>query len=474
MADIIYEPYPQQHLVHSCPFQEILMEGNRGGGKSDCAIMDYLGSVGKGYREAWQGIIFRREIKDLKDLIKKSRKYVNALFPDATFNKSERTWTFPQGETLTFQIGVNEDDYWSYHGQEYPWQFFDELTSWADDGFYLSMASCCRSAMPNIPKKRLSATNPWGAGHSWVKKRFIDPAPRLEPIVTRFKNTLTGETREYARVAVNFNISQNKHLLANDKDYLAMLDSITNEAKRKAWIDGDWSIQVGAFFGDCWDTNNIIKPFTIPDYWTKIQSYDFGYAKPFSFGWFAVSDGSIPKIPAGALVRYREWYGCVPNEPDTGIRLNVDEQAKKVLELEQGERIDIRVGDPSIWDASRGESIGEQFMAYGITMDKGDNKRQSGWEYMRKLLKGEEVAKGEYKPMLYIFDTCLDSIRTIPVLLHDQRKPEDLDTTMEDHIADEIRYGLMSRFHVSGERKLTKPTKFDIIRNKNARSTRFE
>ena len=166
MAEIIYKPYPSQHLLHSCPFTEVLLEGNRGGGKSDAMVMDFLSGVGKGYKEAWQGIIFRREIKELKDLIKKSRKYINALFPEAIYNKSDRLWTFPEGETLTFQIAVNDEDYWSYHGHEYPWQGFDELTSWADDGFYLSMASCCRSSVKDIPKRRVSATNPWGAGHS--------------------------------------------------------------------------------------------------------------------------------------------------------------------------------------------------------------------------------------------------------------------------------------------------------------------
>lgn len=474
---IVYDPYPQQELVHTCPFTEVLMEGNRGGGKSDCAIMDYLGQVGKGYGEAWQGIIFRREIKDLKDLIKKSKQYIRKLFPDATFNKSERTWHFVTGETLTFQIGFNEDDYWSYHGQEYPWQFFDELTSWGDDKFYLAMASCCRSSVPNIPKRRLSASNPWGAGHSWVKKRFIDPAPRNTPIITEFTNPLTGEVIEYSRVAVNFDLKQNTHLLENDKDYLAMLDNITDPAKRKAWIEGDWSIQVGAFFGESWSDNNIIKPFKIPSHWYRIQSYDDGFSKPFSCGWFAVSDGQPIEMtdgttrvfPRGALIRYREYYGCVKDEPDTGLRLNRDEVARNMLALEQGERIDYRVADPAIWNSSIGKSVAEQFMDFGITMYKADNKRQAGWEYMRRLLKGEETENGVYTPMLYIFNTCLETIRTVPVLLHDSKNPEDLDTTSEDHIADEMRYGIMTRFSARDKKQNNEKSAFARIRDENAR-----
>ncbi|QDP49784.1 MAG: putative terminase large subunit [Prokaryotic dsDNA virus sp.] len=472
---IVYEPYPQQELVHSCPFTEVLMEGNRGGGKSDCAVMDYLGYVGKGFGEAWQGIIFRREIKDLKDLIKKSRKYIRDLFPTATFNKSERTWYFDDGETLTFQIGVDGEDYWSYHGQEYPWQFFDELTSWADDEFYLAMASCCRSAVPGIPKRRLSATNPWGAGHSWVKKRFIDAAPRNTPIKTTFNNPITDEEIVSYRVAVNFDIAQNKHLLENDKDYMAMLDSITNQAKRKAWIDGDWSIQVGAFFGDCWSDMNIVKPFDIPSHWLRIQSYDHGFAKPFSVGWFAVSDGTVAGIPRGALVRYREWYGCVENEPDTGLRINVDEIARGIQERENGEKIDIRVGDPAIWqNIGMGETIGEQFMRLGFNMIKGDNARIQGWERMRRVMKGEEVASGKHIPMLFVFNTCLDTIRIIPVLLHDLKRPEDLNTTMEDHIADEMRYGIMTRYGARDKAQSNEQSLFARMRDEAAKQRELD
>lgn len=47
--------------------------------------------------------------------------------------------------------------------------------------------------------------------------------------------------------------------------------------------------------------------------------------------------------------------------------------------------------------------------------------------------------------MLFFFSNCFHSIRTIPALQHDEDKPEDLDTTAEDHAADETRYACMSR-----------------------------
>jgi len=445
---IVYKPYPAQKLLHECPYVEVLLEGNRGGGKSDGAIMDYLSEVGNGWKEAWQGIIFRRQIKDLNDLIKKSKKYIVALCPNAIFNISTRTWKFPDGETLTFQQADRDDDYWNFHGHEYPWQFFDELTSWASPDFYLSMASCCRSGVKGIPKRRLSATNPWGAGHSWVKKRFIDPAPRMKPITDIVINPVTDEEIEMTRVAINCQLKDNKHLIENDPVYIAQLNSITNEAKRKAWIDGDWSIQVGAFFGDVWSDKNIIKPFTPPKHWLKFCGFDWGYAKPFAMGWFCISDGTeLPDgriYPVGSVIKYREYYGCEDNEEDVGVRLTVEEIADGIHNRED-EDISYRVADPALFKEDGGESQAERFHKKGITFERADNQRVAGWELMRERMKGTEVAKDKWVSLYYVFDTCLHTIRTIPILLHDEKKLEDIDTTMEDHIADADRYALNSR-----------------------------
>jgi nitrate reductase beta subunit len=56
--------------------------------------------------------------------------------------------------------------------------------------------------------------------------------------------------------------------------------------------------------------------------------------------------------------------------------------------------------------------------------------------------------------MAVCFDTCVDSIRTIPVLQHDADRPEDVNTESEDHAPDEWRYACMSRPYIK-----TKPAK---------------
>jgi hypothetical protein len=94
--------------------------------------------------------------------------------------------------------------------------------------------------------------------------------------------------------------------------------------------------------------------------------------------------------------------------------------------------------------------------AQGVQFKRADNRRVGkrgafgGWDEMRNRMLGHDDG-----PLIFCFSTCTDSIRTIPVLQHDQRKPEDLDTTAEDHAADEWRYACMSRPWTKSKQKRT-------------------
>ena len=58
--------------------------------------------------------------------------------------------------------------------------------------------------------------------------------------------------------------------------------------------------------------------------------------------------------------------------------------------------------------------------------------------------------------MFQVFNTCKHFIRTIPLLIYDEHKVEDIDTEMEDHIYDECRYVLMTN-PISPRQNLMKP-----------------
>ena len=169
-----------------------------------------------------------------------------------------------------------------------------------------------------------------------------------------------------------------------------------------------------------------------------MRSYDFGYHKPFSLGYWAIDYD-------GVLYRIAEIYGGtdVPNE---GVKQTPDEQFRRIAEFErahpylQGRKIVDSVADPSIWDASRGESIADTAMRYGIYFTPGDNQRIPGWMQVHYRFQFDENGY----PRMYVFDTCKDFIRTIPQMMYSSTRPEDLDTGLEDHIADEVRYMCMN------------------------------
>jgi hypothetical protein len=179
---------------------------------------------------------------------------------------------------------------------------------------------------------------------------------------------------------------------------------------------------------------HVIRPFLPPATWRFYRSFDFGYAKPFSVGWWA-KDGD------GRLYRILELYGCAPREANVGVRWTPEEIFREICRIERehpflrGRHIE-GVADPAIWDASRGESIAETGERCGIYFEKGDHRRIAGWMQIHNRL----AFDGEGVPMLYVFNSCREFIRTLPTLQYSRVHPEDVDSEMEDHIADETRY----------------------------------
>jgi hypothetical protein len=221
----------------------------------------------------------------------------------------------------------------------------------------------------------------------------------------------------------------------------------------RALLEGDWSVIEGAFF-DCWsEARHVIRPFEVPKHWMRFRSMDWGSASPFSVGWWGVvSDeyvaenvgGDAVILPRGCLVRYREWYGA---KDGAGLKLPAEAIGEGIVSREKEDKVDYGVLDPSAFRQDGGPSIAERLFVKKAMFKPADNTRiaqkgaMGGWDQLRSRLIGDN----DGHPMLVVFSTCIDTIRTLPVLQHDPDRPEDLDTTAEDHAADEIRYACMSR-----------------------------
>ena len=443
---IIWSPQegPQTALI-ACPTFEVFYGGARGGGKTEASIGDWLEHSGR-YGEAAIGVFFRRKFKQLEEVVARTK----SLFPriGAKYNEQKAEWAMPGGGRLKFRYIERDQDAQEYQGHSYTRVYIEEATNFPSPAPIDLLRGTLRSAA-GVPVGMRLTGNPGGPGHHWVKARYITPDPRGWRILKDTFKGVQGEELVLERVFIPSKISDNALLYKNDPFYVARLRQAGSEALVRAWLEGNWDLVDGAFF-DCWDENkHVLRERDwigdIPGYATRYSSFDWGYAKPFCVGWYAVSDGTWG-LPDGALLKYREWYGTT-GKPNEGIRLTADLVARGIRAREMRpdrpellEHMMFRVADPAIFIRDGGPSIGETMYAEGISMRRADNKRVPGWAEMRRRLHGVDG-----KPLLYLLDCCDDSIRTIPTLQVDSKDPEDLDTEGEDHAADETRYACMAR-----------------------------
>lgn len=428
-----WQPLPgAQFQFLTCPVYEALMHGTRGGGKTDTLLMSFAQHCGKGFGQHWRGVLFRLTYPQLADVVAKSRRWFSQFFPEAKFNKADYYWEWPTGEMLFFRYGASEDDYWNYHGHEYPWLGFEELTNWRDLSFYEAMQSTCRSSYPGMPRMVRGTCNPFGKGHGSVKERFqlgSDGTP---------SGTVLRLEGEKPRVAIRSTIYENKVLLANDPDYLATLEALKDPNRRKAWLEGDWDIHVGSFLEGVWDAKrHIVEPFPIPSTWKVWKAMDWGYARPYCVLWFALD-------PDGVHYIWRELYG-IGEKPNEGSREDAAKVARKVRNIEErderlGYEYRLNLADPAIFSKIGADrSIGQIFREGGV-------KWQEAWNAKGSRVNGaQEVIRLLAEDKLKVFSTCKHWLRTIPSIPPSDDNPEDVDTDAEDHAWDTTRYGVMRR-----------------------------
>lgn len=427
MEVVFQRPQPKQEEFLKATEKHIGYGGARGGGKSWSVRQKAkaLGVLYSGIRMLLVRRTYQEVTKNHLDALKHELKGI------AKYNKTDKAFYFINGSLLQFGYCENDDDADQYQGVEYDVIFIDEATQMSESQIK-KIAACCRG-VNKFPKHIYYTMNPGGQGHGYIKRLFID------------RNFLDNEDPLQYKF-IQAKVSDNAALISADPDYVKTLKALPPKL-RKAWLDGDWDIFEGQFFEDFINKpdhyndrrwTNVIEPFEIPPSWNIYRSYDHGYAKPFSCGYWAVDY-------EGRAYRILEIYGCKDDIPDEGVKWEVNKIFHTISEFEnthrwlKGKKI-IGVADPAIWQKDTGESIADVAAKHGIYFQKGDNKRIPGWMQFHYRLAFDENGI----PMCYIFNTCKHFIRTIPTLMYSQTIPEDLDTKQEDHIADESRYFFMS------------------------------
>lgn len=434
----IWKPQPKQALALSCPAQELFFGGAAGGGKSDFILMDYLQGAAK-YGKYWNGILFRQTTSQLEELQKRARELytqVGGKYRGKGAGELMNTWIFPNGATLKMRYLESIKDVDNYQGHQYTWIGIDELGNYPTPECWTFMISRLRSAH-GVPCFIRGTANPGGKGHSWIKQRFMDNETPNK-IFYREAEDFDGETVRTTCCFIPSRLEDNQELLKNDPGYSARLLTLPAHLAR-AMRYGDWSVFDGQIF-DVFRTNtHVVKPFSLePGIWFKFACMDWGFSRPFAIYWIAVNS-------LGRIVIYKEWYGCQKDNFNTGLKMGSTEVAETSWNMSVTEGVKDMVADPAIWNKQDNKpSVAENFMKAGWNMIKGNNDRKNGLVQFYNLLKDPVDENGT--PMLTVFNTCHGFIRTLPMLQPNPLDMEDVDTSLEDHPYDAVRYGIMSDF----------------------------
>lgn len=462
-----YRPTEKQALFHASTAYEVLYGGAAGGGKSKAIVMEAI--IDSLEHAGVHSYLFRKTYPELRTtLIKEALASVPRGL--AVFSSATHDMVFKNGSVMHFRYCRNMADAYGYQGSEMHRLYIDELTHFTHDVYeYLKTRVRVPRAMGLSARIRLTS-NPGGVGHGWVKSTFIDGAEPFEVKKTAvFSQTLGREivtTRQYIPAYA----TDNPHLC---EQYIAELEQ-KPDALRRALLLGDWNVFEGQVFTDFINDpkgaltrryTHVIEPFKIPDHWRRFRSFDWGYTRPFSVGYWAL-DGD------GRLYRYAEIYGSFKDpvtrrtktankgmcaEPATVASLIKEYEDR----YEKGHRI-VGIADPSIFDESRGGDgcIAKIFERQGIYFERGDNHRGAGKQQLHNRLKFDENGI----PMIYVFSCCHDFIRTLPTLVYDEVAVEDVDSRGEDHIYDETRYMCMfSPYHPKREEPSERERGYDPL-----------
>ena len=458
------ELHPKQSEAFLSRATEMLYGGAAGGGKSH--LLRIAAAVFSMQISGLQTYLFRRVSNDLM----KNHMEGPTGFPSLLSEHIEGKWAkivySPQPQIRFWNDSVihlchcqYEKDVFKYQGAEIHLLLMDELTHFTRF-IYAFLRGRVRMAGIAVPKdysgkfpRIIGASNPGGIGHNWVKADFIDGSAPME--IRQMGKKDGGMLRQY----IPARLSDNPTLIESDPDYIDRLEGLGNPALVRAMKDGDWDIVAGGAFDDLWKRDvHVLPSFEIPSSWSIDRSFDWGSSKPFSVGWWAESDGTECEIagvkrcfPRGTIFRIAEYYGW-NGTPNEGLKMLAKDVALKIKEIEAehwllaGRPVEPGPADSAIYATENGKSIAADMEAegvYWVESDKRPGSRKSGFEQVRKMLKASRDNPLE-EPGLYVFDSCVDFIRTIPVLPRDQRDTDDIDTKAEDHIYDETRYRLMT------------------------------
>jgi hypothetical protein len=433
-----YTASPRQTLFHTSTAFERFYGGAAGGGKTAALVAEAVTRCLE--YDHYAAYLFRRTYEDTKKtLMREIDKQCRAYIKDGNmiFRSQEKGYYFTATESWIYLCYYNhEDDFNHYQGSEIHMLGIDELTQFYES-WYDNLVGRVRSDDPDKPLTVFAAGNPGGVGHGWVKTRFIDAAPPEQIIYDKRPYVKRDGSIDYIQTTRMFiPATLEDHPSASFRQsYMRSLLTMADPKKREAYLYGNWDLFAGQAFSEWRRHLHVVEPFNIPDHWPRWMAYDYGRGTYAGAVWLARDPISQ------RIYLYREYYVS-----GKGPRI----QAREMKQLEQSnEQLPVRLADPSLWkhiaNADDGKTIADRFTEEGINFTPANNDRLQGVTAVHEALS----LAPDGLPYLQVFSNCVHFIRTLPSLVVDTKRPEDVDTTGEDHLYDALRYGLVN------ERKAT-------------------
>ena len=371
---------------------------------------------------------FRRtypELEGADGAIERSMELFNNL---GSYNKGNHTWNFFTGSGLYFNHCQNEADRYQYQSQAFDIFILDEATHfpWSIVD-YLLTRNRATGDIPGLVPFALMTTNPGNVGHAWFLKMF-DPQGIDGPHET-IKRRLTPNEKYEQTIFVPAFLEDNPIGLERDPEYPQRLEDRDPDVAR-ALRFGDWSVFEGQAFPQWSRERHVVHPFELPSEWARWRSVDYGLVHPMAAKWYAQEPNT------GRVFVYRELH-------QSG--LSDTQQARQILTLTPpDEKIWFTYASPDMWSRKSVKEIittsADEYIAEGVALTRADNDRLSGKRKIDRLL-----ANGpDGRPLLQVFSTCTSLIGTMPLLVRDEKRPEDVLKMDGDDDYDDLRYGLTS------------------------------
>lgn len=417
----IGELYPKQKEFCLATNKYICYGGARGGGKSHVSRIKMC-LLALNYNGI-QILLLRRTLKELRENhVLQLQKLLKDI---AVYKESTKEFLFPNGSRIVLGYCDNEKDVLQYQGQAYEVIVLEEATHFTEFQFQTLTESNRMSGNMKEPfNPRMYFTcNPGGVGHLWVKRLFIDRdyTPTENPDDYKFIPSLVFE---------------NKYIMERDPNYVKVLENLP-EDRKQAMLYGNWDIFDGQFFREFKRSVHVIEPFQIPEHWNRYIAMDYG------LDMFAVLFIAIDT--KGKAYVYNEIHK--PN-------LIVSEARQTLKSIMRHYKYKYIYAPPDLWNRNRdtGKSTAELFWEGGLDLTKASNNRIAGWLNVKEWLKVRKVRNEQTGELhedsdLKIFSNCINLIKYLPQLQHDEKEPNDVATEPHEptHITDALRYFCVSR-----------------------------